>query len=110
VGGYEVMSALDGLVACEVATRVERLDAVVCDLMLPGCTGAEVIEVARQVRPGLPAVLMSGSGPEARAGGFEPLLTKPVAPADLLRSVAAVLAGDVVDAGVGEAEVATSPG
>jgi two-component system, cell cycle sensor histidine kinase and response regulator CckA len=93
VGGYDVTSALDGLVACEVATRVDRLDAVVCDLMLPGCTGDRVIEVARQVRPGLPAVLMSGSDPEVRLGDGHSVLTKPVAPADLLRSVAAVLAG-----------------
>jgi PAS domain S-box-containing protein len=110
VGGYDVTSALDGLVACEVATRVERLDAVVCDLMVPGCTGVSVIEAARRVRPGLPAVLMSGSDPDLRLEAGGPVLTKPVAPADLLRSVADVLGlvpGPTVDPAAGPVRVAT---
>jgi CheY-like chemotaxis protein len=113
VGGYDVTSALDGRVACEIVTRVERLDAVICDLMLPGCTGDRVVEVARQVRPGLPAVLMSGSDHECRLDDRLPLLTKPVAPAALLRSVAAVLAGDPgidVGADVSGGQMAVSRG
>jgi two-component system, cell cycle sensor histidine kinase and response regulator CckA len=109
-GGYAVTSVLEGPAACEVATRLDRLDAVVCDLVLPGCTGDRVIEVARQVRPGLPAVVLSGSDPEVRFGDRQVTLTKPVAPADLPRSVAAVLArapGAAAGADVRRAEMAT---
>jgi CheY-like chemotaxis protein len=79
--GFRVSAARDG-----VAALASLADGTPCDLVLSdvalagGVDGVEVVEWARTLRPGLPAVLMSGSGgwspPSASLHGV-PLLSKP---------------------------------
>ena len=57
--GHEVTACASGdeavaLLACQ------RFDAVVTDLHMPGCSGLEVLRSARQARPDLPVIIVSG--------------------------------------------------
>lgn len=83
-------SALDhpALVACRI---------VLCDLMLPGLSGIELLQKLRLARPGLPVVMITGYGTaenEARAleAGVSGFLPKPFTEGELLDAVRGALA------------------
>jgi len=97
-GGYEVLAALDGeqaLALCE--GHPGRIDLLLTDVVMPGMSGTTLAAHARQVRPGLPVLFVSGYAPEM-LGSSAPddrsseLLAKPFDTATLLRKVADVLA------------------
>jgi two-component system, cell cycle sensor histidine kinase and response regulator CckA len=59
--GYVVLEARDGPEALKLAmSSPSDIAAVVTDMVMPGIDGREVIEILRQLRPQLKAVLMSG--------------------------------------------------
>jgi CheY-like chemotaxis protein len=58
--GHQVHRAQDSRSALAVARRLDRLDVLVTDLVLPGRNGAELARLVRRGRPGLPVVAMSG--------------------------------------------------
>ena len=97
--GYEPV----GCVGASEALRVfraapQRFDALLTDAIMPEMSGLELLAELQRVRPGLPAILVSGyAGPDlnaaGRAGGAHAVLTKPLGTADLAQSLAAVLAG-----------------
>ncbi len=73
-----------------------RFDLVLTDEQLPGMTGTELIARLRELRPSLPAIVVTGHGGEglearARAARVNALLTKPLLAAELARGIAAVL-------------------
>ncbi|TVQ64874.1 MAG: response regulator [Phycisphaerales bacterium] len=79
--GLRVRAARDGDTALASLADGAPCDLVLCDVVLTGgVDGVEVVERARALRPGLPVVLMSGSGgrslPSAALHGV-PLLSKP---------------------------------
>lgn len=81
------------LAACRMA---------ICDLMLPGVSGAEAVAALRGVRPDLPVMVITGYATPAhaervRAAGAIEFLPKPFDDAELLHLVRRALAGD--DAG-----------
>jgi PAS domain S-box-containing protein len=60
--GYLVREAADGAAALRLAgDPAEQVDLLVTDLVMPGMLGNEVIERLREQRPGVPALLVTGS-------------------------------------------------
>jgi DNA-binding response OmpR family regulator len=95
--GYEIVEAATGQQALD-AVRNRRLDAVVLDIQLPDISGFVVCETIMQLSNGdLPVLHMSGVavavGDRVRALhlGADGLLSKPVDPADLIATLAAIL-------------------
>lgn len=95
--GYEVMSATNGEEALELVGR-DSPDVVVCDVMMPGIDGLEVVRRLR-AQPdtaGLPLVVVSAKAQRAdvRAGlklGADEYVTKPFDPAELIEIVQRLL-------------------
>jgi PAS domain S-box-containing protein len=91
--GYTVLEAEDGLSSLRVLDTEARIDLLVTDVGLPGgMDGRQVADAARQARPGLPVLFVTGFARKAAVGhGQLPegmaVLTKPFAMADLLGKV-----------------------
>jgi DNA-binding NarL/FixJ family response regulator len=96
--GHRVLTADGGPGGLRLA-RTERPDLVLCDIMLPGMDGLEILAALRAeaVTAALPFIFLTAKGtpPDIRAGmtlGADDYLPKPVARADLLNAVRARLA------------------
>jgi DNA-binding response OmpR family regulator len=95
--GFEVMSATNGEEALELVGR-DTPDVVVCDVMMPGIDGLEVVRRLR-AHPdtvSLPLVVVSAKAQRAdvRAGlklGADEYVTKPFDPAELIEIVQRLL-------------------
>ena len=95
--GYDVVSAANGAEALD-AVEQERPDAVVCDVMMPGMDGFEVVRHLRSkgATKSLPVVLCSAKAQrsDVRQGldaGADEYVTKPFDPQELLDVVARLL-------------------
>ncbi len=80
--GYRVNVACDSHEALVVLQGAEHVDLLVTDVGLPGLNGRQLAEVARQHRPGLKVLFMTGYAREAEVRGDflddgMDLLTKP---------------------------------
>ena len=89
--GYDVDTAADGLEAVERAHE-HVPDVVVLDLGLPGITGCEVAERLREAEDTADVPLIAATGyanrlAEARQSGFDAIVLKPCAPADLEKEI-----------------------
>jgi CheY-like chemotaxis protein len=60
--GYRVIEASSAFEALAILERGEHVDAIVTDHAMPGMTGAELAERARQLRPDIPILLATGYG------------------------------------------------
>jgi two-component system cell cycle sensor histidine kinase/response regulator CckA len=90
--GHLVLEAGDGNAALDlVRAYTGPIDLILCDVVLPGPNGREVVEALRELRPGLGAIFISGHPPDvaARLGALadSPFLQKPFSAADLLAAV-----------------------
>jgi DNA-binding NtrC family response regulator len=79
--GYQVTAAGSGTGAI-AALSAEEFDAAVFDLKMPGASGIEVLQKAREIQPGLPVLILTGHGSietavEAMRAGAYDYLTKP---------------------------------
>ncbi|MER5170415.1 response regulator transcription factor [Thioclava kandeliae] len=96
--GFAVSSEADGARAM-AAIAETRPDAIILDMMLPGCSGLEILAALR-ADPGLKAipVLMLTARGQARdraaadEAGATAFLAKPFANADLLEAIDGILA------------------
>jgi DNA-binding response OmpR family regulator len=93
--GYEVEAAVDG-VSGSARALAEPFDLVVLDLMLPGLSGLEVLEVIHERRPGLPVIVLTARGEvEDRVNGLDAgaidYLTKPFSLSELAARIRAQL-------------------
>jgi CheY-like chemotaxis protein len=62
----------------------ERIDLLLADFAMPGMNGAELIRRAREARPGLPVLLVTGYVDDAHLGSLDvEILRKPILLADL---------------------------
>ncbi|MBS0578635.1 MAG: response regulator [Proteobacteria bacterium] len=96
--GYEPV----GCVGAEEALKVfraepARFDAVLSDVIMPEMPGTALVAELRRIRPGLPAILMSGYGgpdlqSQAAAAGVHALLSKPLRTAELAQHLASLFA------------------
>ncbi|WP_247263186.1 MULTISPECIES: ATP-binding protein [Pseudomonas] len=80
--GYTVHPAADARTALPLLESSLRIDLLVTDVGLPGMNGRQLAEVARQHRPGLKVLFMTGYAEKAaeRQGFLEPgmdLIAKP---------------------------------
>jgi PAS domain S-box-containing protein len=80
--GYTVMEAIDSKTALPIFESDQRIDLLVTDVGLPGLNGRQLAEIARQQRPGLRVLFMTGyTQAAAMRGGFletgMEMITKP---------------------------------
>ena len=90
--GYRVQVACDSHEALPLLQGTEPVDLLVTDVGLPGLNGRQLAEVARQHRPGLKVLFMTGYAREAEVRGdfLDPgmdLLTKPFSIDELAQRV-----------------------
>ncbi len=94
--GYAVKGANRGEAAIEILRR-ERFDLLVVDYKMPGMSGFQVLQEARDIYPDLASVLVTGHGTpevmkEADKVGFDGILLKPFTSNELRATVDALLA------------------
>jgi two-component system, cell cycle sensor histidine kinase and response regulator CckA len=58
--GYKTAMAGDGLEALEVATKLDKLDILVTDVMMPQMAGSELARRLRQSQPTLKVLYLTG--------------------------------------------------
>ena len=93
--GYRVIEVPDGQAALAVLNS-EPVDLLLTDIMMPGMTGIELLERARQIRPDLRAIVMTGhKTSEAVIGALRnracEFLEKPFRTEELLEAVRLVM-------------------
>ena len=94
---------IDCLTACDCDEALsqlspsagERIDLLLTDLTMPGKSGAQLVERARELRPDLPVMVITGLALSSevmaiRALGI-PILRKPFTPEQLGRAIDALL-------------------
>lgn len=97
--GYHVIQVPDGQSALEVLSS-QAVDLLVTDIMMPGMSGIELLQQARQIQPDLRAIVMTGhktseaviSAMRNRACEF---LEKPFRTEELLEAVSVVMSRDL---------------
>ena len=67
--GYSVEVAADGAAALPFLQDARRIDLLVTDVGLPGMNGRQLAEIARQHRPGLRVLFMTGYARNAQVRG-----------------------------------------
>ncbi len=95
--GYRVIEAADGAEGVDLFSRENgKVQAVLCDLVMPKKNGRETVAEIRRIRPGTKVMFMSGYEADVleRKGSVAPdipLLLKPVRPAELLSKLRQVI-------------------
>ncbi|RZI78472.1 MAG: PAS domain S-box protein [Variovorax sp.] len=94
--GYQTLQAPDGAGAIPILQSSQRIDLLVSDVGLPGINGRQLAEIARQHRPGLDVLFMTGYAAHAttRAEFLAPgmrMIAKPFAIDDFARLVEQIL-------------------
>jgi CheY-like chemotaxis protein len=84
--GFEVLTASTGPAAMACVEQND-VDAAVLDILMPGMSGDAVAERLRQIAPGLPVLLMTGSSGGFAAGSGLPYLRKPFPQEALVEAV-----------------------
>lgn len=91
--GYRVTALLDPRAALAAADAHPDIAMLVTDFRMPGMTGAELIARLRQRDPALPALIVTAYGAEVGVAASDVrVLSKPLAPQDMVDAVAAALA------------------
>lgn len=94
-GGYTVIVAEDGNAAIKRLAKVDEIDGLITDIRLgEGPNGWEVARRARELKPTIAVVYMSGdSGPDWAAHGVPKsiMLQKPFVEAQLLTAISSLL-------------------
>jgi CheY-like chemotaxis protein len=90
-GGHRVVTTTDGIRAWELFGG-GGFDVVVCDVVMPGMSGLELLRAAHERDGDVPVVLVTGNptdqdAEDAAAGGALMYLTKPIDPRVLLQVV-----------------------
>jgi DNA-binding NarL/FixJ family response regulator len=93
IEGYRVLTAADGSAGLEML-RVEKTALILCDIMLPGIGGYEILARIRAdaATAALPFIFLTAKGemPDLRRGmalGADDYLAKPVAAIELIEAI-----------------------
>ncbi|WP_451977319.1 ATP-binding protein [Azospirillum endophyticum] len=89
--GHRVIEADSGEEALAVLSDGAVIDALVTDFAMPGMNGAAVVRNARQLRPGIPALIVTGYADTPDFGEAVQLLRKPFSPRQIADCLAAML-------------------
>lgn len=94
--GYRVLCAGNAKDALELVERSlpGTIDLLLCDLLMPQMDGDELVRRAKQMHPGLPAMIVSGTVTAFdRAGNADVFLPKGAAsPAEMLERIRVLVA------------------
>jgi DNA-binding response OmpR family regulator len=94
--GYRVITANNGQKALEILSKQgETIDLVITDLIMPGMSGRELAENARQKFPAMPVLCVSGVVHQTTAREEPGFLKKPFTSHELLAKVKAILSEPV---------------
>jgi PAS domain S-box-containing protein len=94
--GYQAIETADGRQAVPILQSSRHLDLLISDVGLPGLNGRQLAEIAREQRPGLPILFMTGYARQAADqaefldGGME-MISKPFAIEQLGRRIGEIL-------------------
>jgi CheY-like chemotaxis protein len=96
--GYRTLEAVDGPAGLLLLRGGYRIDLLVTDVGLPGMNGRQLADQAREMRPGLKVLFITGYAESvAMADGFlQPgmeMITKPFDLGNLSRRVRAMVSG-----------------
>lgn len=96
--GYRTMEAIDGPSGLKILRSSERIDLLVTDVGLPGMNGRQVADQARETRPDLKILFITGYAESvAIADGFlQPgmeMITKPFDLDHLAQRIRAIISG-----------------
>lgn len=98
--GFTVVAVSDGVAAQRRMEGPDPFDLVITDLMMPGCTGLDLLESIRALphRRDLPVIVLTAKGQDtdrqaAFASGADDFLTKPFSPKKLLSRIDQLLHG-----------------
>lgn len=95
--GYRALEAAEGNAAVHILKSSERIDLLISDVGLPGMNGRQLADIARQQRPGLKVLFITGYAEQAASSGFlEPgmdLVSKPFSIDHLANRIRDMLAG-----------------
>jgi DNA-binding NtrC family response regulator len=95
--GHDVVAVAEAKEALRVAAD-GSIELVVTDVTMPGMSGLELAAAVRSGHPGLPVLIVTGSGTDdmvadALASGAAGVLAKPFTQAELRQAVADALSG-----------------
>lgn len=92
--GYTPIEAFSGREALEILRSRSDIAAMITDFSMPGMTGVELAEAARQIHANLPIILATGYAelPNGTPCDF-PRLEKPFRQEELFSKLEALLAG-----------------
>jgi DNA-binding response OmpR family regulator len=87
---FRVRDFADGYEALKsIAVMSSEISAIITDVQMPGLDGVTLAGMVRQALPGVPILMVSGSGPSPDAS--LPFLPKPFEPRSLLNAVHTLL-------------------
>jgi len=94
--GYRTIETESGRDATPILQSTRAIDLMISDVGLPGLNGRQLAEIARETRPGLPILFMTGYAEQAadQAAFLEPgmeIITKPFAIEQLAKRIDAIL-------------------
>jgi PAS domain S-box-containing protein len=95
--GFRTLAAEDGVVGVDLfRTTADRVAVVLVDLSMPRMDGVETLARIRAIRPGIPAVIMSGYSEDEAAArlvgvGFATFVAKPFTAEELVRRIRGAL-------------------
>jgi PAS domain S-box-containing protein len=97
--GFDIIEAADGPAGLEILQSAQSIDLLVTDIGLPGLNGRQVAEAARQTRPALKILFMTGyAETAAMADGFlspgMQMITKPFTIAGLAARITEITTSD----------------
>jgi DNA-binding response OmpR family regulator len=93
--GYQPFEAATGDAGLEIATK-RSFDLLLLDLVLPGCSGLDILRAVRKVRASQPVIILTARGEEndrveGLRLGADDYVVKPFSVKELLARVEAVL-------------------
>ncbi len=93
--GFEVLEAEDADQALALLASDSTIQLLLTDIQLPGsCNGQVLVERARQTRPTLPVIFMSGrlGTTPAGGGGRDRYIAKPYLPSEICSAAREMIA------------------
>jgi len=94
--GHAVLEAASGAVALDLLRTHPEIEIIISDYLMPAMTGTDLIRAAREVRPGIPALLITGYARLAATSEENVVrLSKPFTATDISRDIEKLLSGTV---------------
>jgi CheY-like chemotaxis protein len=92
--GHRVVEAADGLSALDILKADDQIDVLIADFAMPGMTGTDLADKAREIRSDLSILLVTGYADPKRLPNGYLMLHKPFSRADLAAKVTAATCWD----------------